>query len=318
VQTQTIARELLSKIEVVERDSALREEPDFARRAEALDYLEFQVIDRIAGLVQTSDDPEALDRLTLRAETVRLRLEAVDDALFQRLRARIRAGDCTGAALRSLIDTYVGPDSLRSRRRDEPGYDGRDAFINGLLLNRAVPPETMATEPEMVPYQQTPARIILQLADDAHLEQDDVFYDLGCGLGQVPILVNLLSGAVARGVEVEPAYCAHARACATGLGLSRVEFVTADARALDYSEGTVFYLFTPFTGGMLQEVLTKLQSVSRGRRIRLFTYGPCTAQVSKLNWLKSVGTNPDQAHRLAAFESAEAGAPADEEQAAGA
>ena len=82
MQTQTIARELLSKIEVVERDSALREEPDFARRAEALDYLEFQVIDRIAGLVQTSDDPEALDRLTHRAETVRLRLEAVDDALF--------------------------------------------------------------------------------------------------------------------------------------------------------------------------------------------------------------------------------------------
>ena len=301
---QTITHQVLSEIEAIERDSALYEEPNFAQRAEALDRLEFDVVDRIEGLPKATNESEALGRLILRAETLRLRLEAADDALFQRLRACIRAGQCTGTALRNLIDTYVGPHLRGNRRQDEPGYDGRDAFINGLLLNRAVPAETIASEPEMVAFQQTPARIILELVDDARLSAEDVFYDLGCGLGHVPILVNLLSGVAVRGVDVEPAFGDSARACAAGLGLSRVEFITADARALDYSEGTVFYLFTPFTGEMLQEVLMKLQGASRGRRIRLFTYGPCTLQVSRQGWLESVETRPDQTYRLAAFESA--------------
>ena len=303
MQTQIIARGLLSEIEAIERDSVLYAEPNFAKRVEALDYIEFHVIDRIAGLVQTSDDPAALDHLALRATKARLRLEAVDDALFRRLRTGIRAGECKGTALRSLIDSYFGPDSHGSRRQDEPGYDGRDAFLNGLLLNRVVPAETIAREPEMVQYQQTPARIALELVAGARLTAEDVFYDLGCGLGHVPILVNLLSEAVARGVEVEPAYCDHARACAAAFELSRVEFITADARAVDYSQGTVFYLFTSFTGGMLQEVLARLQGASLGRRIRLFTYGPCTAQVRRQSWLKSADKSSDQEYRLAAFES---------------
>jgi len=108
--------------------------------------------------------------------------------LFQRLRADIRRGGYTGTALKGLIDEYVGRDSSVSRHQDELGYDSLDVFINGLLLIQAVPSETKAREPEMVYYQQTPARIIFELVEKAQLTREDVFYDVGSGLGQVPIL----------------------------------------------------------------------------------------------------------------------------------
>jgi hypothetical protein len=43
------------------------------------------------------------------------------------------------------------------------------------------------------------------MINDANLCRDDVFHDLGSGLGHVVMLVALLSGAPAIGVEVEPA-----------------------------------------------------------------------------------------------------------------
>jgi SAM-dependent methyltransferase len=176
-------------------------------------------------------------------------------------------------------------------------------FINGLLLIRVVSVETKAKEPEMVYYQQTPARIIFELVEKARLTGEDVFYDLGSGLGQVPILVNLLSGATAKGIEFEPAYCDYARGCAADLNLSRVEFINADARTADYSEGTIFFMYTPFEGRILQEVLEKLRGESRRRWIRLFTYGPCTPQVSRQSWLKCVDQNGDHIYKLGVFRS---------------
>jgi precorrin-6B methylase 2 len=176
-------------------------------------------------------------------------------------------------------------------------------FINGLLLIEAVPLETKAREPEMVYYQPTPARIIFELVEKAQLTREDVFYDMGSGLGQAPILVHLLSGATAKGIEFEPAYCDYARECAADLNLSAVEFINAEARTADYSEGTVFFRYTPFEGGVLQEVLEMLWEASRRRRIRLFTYGPCTLQVSQQSWLKCVDQNRAHLYKLGVFRS---------------
>ena len=67
----------------------------------------------------------------------------------------------------------------------------------------------------MVFYQPTPGRIIFELVERAALQKHDTFYDLGSGLGQVVILVSLLSGARAKGIEFDPAYCEYARRCAT-------------------------------------------------------------------------------------------------------
>jgi hypothetical protein len=290
-----------SDLEALEKNPALYEEKNFISRVEAIDYIEFKVIDRIEGLLQTNLPPAELILLKQAAERVKRQLEAIDEALFQRLRADLRMGGWTGTAFRASVENYVRPEASRSEQQAGIGYDSLDLFVNGLLFMQALPAETKSREPEMVYYQQTPARIIFELVEKAHLTEEDVFYDLGSGLGHVPILVNLLSGATAKGIEFEPAYCDYARVCATDLNLSRVEFINADARTADYAQGTVFFMYTPFRGRILQDVLAKLWGESRRRRIRLFTYGTCTAHVAQQKWLACVDPHRDHPDKLGIF-----------------
>lgn len=297
-----VTQKIRSDIRLIEENSALYQEPNFTSRAEAIDYLEFNVMDRIEGLLQTSDQAETLISLSQSAERVKHRLEETDVRLFRRVRGDIRAGKCLGAALKTLIETYVPHDPTEEAQQDEIGYDHLDALINGVVLTQPVPMETIDIEPEMVPYQQTPARIILELVEKTQFTDKDVFYDLGSGLGQVPILVNLLSGVAVKGIEIEPAYCDYASACAADLNLTGVEFVNSDARNVDYSDGTTFFMYTPFGGKLLQEVLGKLKREAHRREIRLFTYGPCTPFVSRQSWLACV-QNGTHLYQLGVFRS---------------
>ena len=185
--------------------------------------------------------------------------------------------------------------------KDTVGYDCLDTFINGLLHSRPPPSETRAREPGMVWFQKTPARIVFEMVEKARFTDADVFYDVGSGLGQVAILAHLLSGVAARGIEFEPAFCEHARACAADLDLPDVEFLQADAREADYSRGTVYFMYTPFEGTMLDEVLGKMRRDAKPG-FRLFTFGPCTPQVGRQDWLKSVGQTGQDIHSLGAFE----------------
>jgi hypothetical protein len=296
-----ITHNIQSDIEAIADDAALYEEIHFGTRAEAIDALEFNVLDRIEGLLQAGHLPERLIELRHHAEGIKRRLEAIDERLFQRLRTDIQDGSTKGAAFTQLIDTYVGNDTGGRRRRDELGYDTLDLFINGLLLSQPVPTETQTREAEMVFYQQTPARIIFELAEQAHLTHHDVFYDLGSGLGHVPILVNLLTGASARGVEFEPAYSMYASACATDLNLAGVAFINEDARTADYSNGTVFFMYTPFTGSILQKVLERLRQEAQSRTIRIFTYGPCTPRIAQQPWLERIGQQENNLTTLGEF-----------------
>jgi len=240
------------------------------------------------------------------AETVRTRLEGVDEGLFRRLRQKIASGNYTSAELRQRIAEYAGGASSGERWADE-GYDSLDALVSGLLLTEVSPEGASPGDPEMVFYQPTPARIILEMVERSDFREHDVFYDIGSGLGQVSILVHLLGGVRAKGVEVEPAYCDYARLSAGGLNLSQVQFINVDAREADYSDGTIFFLYTPFEGRMLEQVLERLRDESTKRRIRLFTYGPCTPQVTRQRWLEPLDQNGYQENRLAMFRTPQRG-----------
>jgi SAM-dependent methyltransferase len=233
-----------------------------------------------------------------RAERLRDRLEEINARLFRKLRAQIKSGSLIGEKLKR---------ELESHSRDGGGsgrYDGLDVLVSGLLRLNAPPQETQPREPEMVFYQPTPARIILELVEKMSITPDEVFYDLGSGLGHVCILVNLLTGVRTKGVEFEPAYCDYAHKCARRLNLSRVEFINVDARTADYSDGTIFFMYTPFRGGLLEEVLRKLRRESDKRTIRICAYGPCALDVSNQTWLRRVDQNSNPEHALAIFETA--------------
>jgi len=55
------------------------------------------------------------------------------------------------------------------------------------------------------------------------------------------------------------------------------------------SEGTVFYLYTPFTGGILRTVLDRLRREAARRAIRVCTFGPCAVTVAEEGWLEAEG-----------------------------
>ena len=221
---------------------------------------------------------------------------------FKNLRATIREEGFTGASLKDMVKEYVGF-AADDHHYDRPCYDNLDIFINGLFFFKAMPQQTKDLEPEMVDYQKTPARIVFDFVGLSHFTKEDVFVDIGSGLGQVAFLVHLLAGIPARGIEFEPAFCDYARVCAAELHLSHVTFISCDARQADYSEGTVFFMYTPFRGAILQDVLALLRREALRRRIKIITYGPCTAEVAGQSWLEWLTPGDNDLYKPAFFKS---------------
>ncbi|MGF7042109.1 class I SAM-dependent methyltransferase [Mucilaginibacter lappiensis] len=295
--------EMQSHIEAIEKNAAFYEEKNFDKRIEIIDLIEFQIIDQIEELLRKTDQPDELTLLKYRAEKIKSELEEIDINLFQRLQAKIKTEGYTGKGFKNLINEYVDFNWDPNNYQEEIGYDNLDIFINGLSPFQTMPEQTKDLEPEMVYYQKTPARIVFELVEKVHFTKEDVFFDLGSGLGQVAILVNLLAGVTAKGIEFEPTFCDYAKACAAELNLSNVSFINVDARKADYSEGTVFFMFTPFKGEILQEVLAVLKKESLLRKIKIITYGPCTAQVALQSWLDFAAPKDDNIYKLGVFTS---------------
>ncbi len=245
------------------------------------------------------------------AAQVKAALEEVDDRLFARLRAQIVAGWHRGDEFEELLVNYCGVDTAEGT-----GYDMLDVFVNRLCSFLPMPVSTRTLEAEMVDFHKTPARVVLELAQ--LIGPGDVFVDLGAGLGQVVLLVHLLTGVPASGVEIEPAFCRYARDCAAGLGLpgvgssgafdpdgarvpAGVAFVEGDARFANYSEGTVFFMYTPFTGELLETVFELLRREGLSRPFTLVTYGPCTLSAARQSWLRATGPLPNGVDKLGIF-----------------
>ena len=102
-----IAQEIQSDIKTIEKNEALIEEANFMDRAEAIDFIEFHIIYRIDCLLRSSSQVEDLTGLKQHAESLKNRLEAIDETLFRRLRVNIRSGNYTREDLRRQFDNYV-------------------------------------------------------------------------------------------------------------------------------------------------------------------------------------------------------------------
>lgn len=281
---------LRARLRALEENPIASEEREFLARAEAMDELELGVSLPMEGLAFRPDAPADLADLRRRAEALSARWEALDDALFRGLRIALRQASDPGAAFRGLWETFL-PGNAFDGARAGRGYDARDAFLAGLLHADPIPVPVQALEPGMVQLQNTPARILMELIEKSGLGPADTFYDVGSGLGQVPLVVHLSTGARALGLEREPAYVDYARACAAALGLSEVGYRLIDARAADYSEATALFLYTPFQGPMLAEVLGRMRSQCRPGA-RMFTYGPLNAAIAGQGRLKPLWPVP--------------------------
>src|SRR4029077_13768231 len=161
--------------------------------------------------------------------------------------------------------------------------------------------EVIQLQSEMVSYQPTPARHIFDLIGRTELTERDVLIDLGSGLGHVKLMGSICPSANCTGVELEPSYVDCARKGARSLNLNNVRFIHGDARAADLSDGTIFYLYTPFIGTILRDVLNSLRHEAVRREFRICTFGPCTRVAAEEQWLSVMGAL--EADRIAIFRS---------------
>ncbi|RWY52497.1 class I SAM-dependent methyltransferase [Mucilaginibacter gilvus] len=296
--------EIRSDIESLRGNSLLYQQKNFSARVEALDFIDFHIIGHIDALMPQISQPDELPLLRQDADKIKTELEHIDNQLFEELRAAIQSDAYKKKGFRSLVEDFTDL-NLLPNGEEEIGYDNLDVFMNGLLPDRALPVPVQTLEAEMVYYQKTPARLVFEMVEQIRFSGEDVFFDIGSGLGQVAMLVNLLAGVKAIGIEFEPAFCSYASEVAAALNLPDVDFVNTDAREADYTNGTVFFMYTPFKGNMLLNVLDRLKQESTLRNITVITYGPCTPEVTLQGWLIPTGSIDGSIYKVAVFTSRE-------------
>jgi len=277
----------------LEADPSLLHPEQLRERLIALDDL-----DAGFGDLDSEDSTRSTDsRIHKRAKALRTQLEAANAELYQSVRADV----ARGAQLHTFLKWIQGSVTQNGSGSPLPGFgfDFRDDLVSGVLQLREPSEPNLRRSPEMVPYQPTPVRHILHLIAATALVEDDVFVDLGSGLGHVPLLVSMMTGAQSVGIEVQAAYVASARECAQSLRLSRLQFIPQDAREADLSSGTVFYLYSPFDGSILTDVLSALRMESTCRPLKICSLGPCTRTISSETWLKA--SAPPDMGRITVF-----------------
>jgi Histone methylation protein DOT1 len=286
-------RNLTRELEV---DRSLGELDRFRERIEALDRLDAYPLDRQFS----APDSESIEaRLYRRARALQAKLEATNLKFYDTIREEIQRGADPNKLLQWTVNSGQVGDAIRLAPGES--YDYLDELVSGVL--RFVKPDTRIVQlpAEMVSYQPTPARHIFDLIARTQLTERDVLIDLGSGLGHVPLLASICTSVRSVGIEVEGAYVNCARQSAYGLNLNNVTFIQRDAREVDLSSGTVFYLYTPFLGTIMRAVLDLLRREALSREIRVCTFGPCTPTVGEERWLEPIETL--KAGRIAVFRS---------------
>ena len=275
----TISNRLKHLIAELDRDRSLYAPDEWQKRMGALDRLEFCLVHE-----DVETNKETIDS----ALKISADLEAANREFYKSLRRDIQLGHGAQRLMQCAHEPSHDEENGDSARGET--YDDLDVLISGVLQFEEPGEDLADLTPEMVFYQPTPARQIFHLIHRARLNKRDVLVDLGAGLGHVTILAAICTSAHCVGIERELVYVASAKKCAIDLKLENATFLQQDVRHFDLSLGTVFYLYTPFTGELLRDVLNRLRREATQRQIRVGTLGPCTLVVAEENWLQTTDT----------------------------
>jgi hypothetical protein len=285
----------------LEQDPTLLEDDNLAARFDALRTLDFL---EEAFQVHTGH-PSGAPGLR-RARALQAELEWRNEALFRRLRTGIQTGRISSRCLWTLFESnsrYKAGDAACMHW----GAEAADSLAAGVFRSDNPPQPWQCSESEMIHYESTPVSAVLELVNRVPMTASDRFVDIGSGLGQVVLLVHLLTGVEATGLEVMPAYVEQARGEQERLGVEGVTFKEGDARSADLCAGTVYFLFSPFRGQMLQAVLGRLRKEACKRELTICSFGPCTEHIAKESWLTLQEPGMNHEFRLAIFRSGDLG-----------
>lgn len=118
-----------------------------------------------------------------------------------------------------------------------------------------------------VPFVPTPDEVVLEMLTIAHVAEDDILYDLGCGDGRIVITAAKKFGCRGVGIDINPERIKESRENAAKADVSgKVEFIQMDLFEANISEATVVTLY--LLSKVNLELLPKLfRELSPGTRV---------------------------------------------------
>jgi len=129
---------------------------------------------------------------------------------------------------------------------------------------------------------------IFAVLEHLHLTPSDVFVDIGCGKGRVLCCAARHRAKQVIGIDLSDQLCCEARINAQRMRGRRAPIAveTALAQEFDYGPATVLFLFDPFGGTTLGQVLAKVAHDTRGREVRVAYANPTYDEVFRAQaWL---------------------------------
>ena len=149
-------------------------------------------------------------------------------------------------------------------------FDARDTWVDRVLGLDEPPDDGPELPVGCVPYLPCGVEALIEIVDRAQIGPEDVFVDVGAGVGRAMALVHLLTGAAATGIEIQAPLVDAARALARTVS-PRISSLHGDAAEVvgGIADGTVYFLYCPFGGERLRAVLAALEAISRARPFRV-------------------------------------------------
>jgi SAM-dependent methyltransferase len=160
---------------------------------------------------------------------------------------------------------------LASERLEQIHAEYRKIAYPYLLIDEARRTAGRQGDSEIV-YGTTPASTVLQLLEFGGATSDDVFYDLGCGLG-IPTIVAAHFCKRSIGIELLPEVAQKAREVAQGLKIENAIFELTDFKSADVSQGTLIYCYSTCLRAQSRAELAEVVSRARpGTRVLTVTH----------------------------------------------
>lgn len=169
-----------------------------------------------------------------------------------------------------VVAGRVTPATFTAALEEVPPQD-RDEWLNVLWDIDEIPSDDPDLPRGCVPYLPCEVATVLEVVHQAAVTRDDVFIDVGSGIGRAALLAHLKTGASCIGLEIQPALVRIAQGRADSLRLNRMRFFAGDAADMVpiVTVGTVFFLYCPFGADRLGRFLGSLEGVARSRSIRV-------------------------------------------------
>jgi hypothetical protein len=190
--------------------------------------------------------------------------------------ARVDAGLRADAQrMRGLLSTgRASPAAFRAALLAVPATE-RDGWLDRVFELGELPDDGPELPPGCVPYLPSSVDTLLRMIELAEVRSSDVFVDLGSGLGRALTLLHFVTGASAIGLEVQAALVRGSRELASRLNARGVSVIEGDVVQLvrQVADGSVFFLYCPFSGQRLERLLDELESIARCHQIRVCSLG---------------------------------------------